>query len=215
GVAVVAVAALPRRGTGGQPGLARDAAAVATMLAKAGVVAVFTTNGSGQLNERYSVPENPAAGVPQIPEYEGATLGYQQSQNNGVIWYDVSVDTASRQVRVDAIPVIESLALKPLEGLIVPRSFTLEFQAIARRPAGSLAPILADDPSPGFATSLPIPPAGCSGRPCIQPTYTFSSSDPTIGAFVTPSGPGSRFPLLDAAGNPVPSSTSGLFCAYN
>jgi hypothetical protein len=49
----------------------------------------------------------------------------------------------------------------------------------------------------------------------VAPTYSFTSSDPTIGDFVVPSGPRSRFPKLDASGKPIPSSTSGLFCAYN
>src|SRR5215471_11123544 len=104
-----------------------------------------------------------------MPEYEGATLWYRQWQRNGAVWYDVLVDTASRQVQVDAIPVIESLALKPLEGLTVPRSFTLEFQAVARRPVGSLATTIADDSFPGFDSYVTIPPAGCGGRTCIQP----------------------------------------------
>src|SRR5262249_44014877 len=71
------------------------------------------------------------------------------------------------------------------------------------------------DSSPGIANYLNIPSPSCGQRPCVQPTYTFASSDPSIGDFVTPSATGSRFPLLDAAGHPVPSSTSGLFCAYN
>src|SRR5262249_20598996 len=57
--------------------------------------------------------------------------------------------------------------------------------------------------------------AGCGGRPCVQPTYSFTSSDATIGDFVVPSGPGSRYPLLSSGGQTSHSATSGLFCAFN
>src|SRR5262249_42945141 len=147
----------------------------------------------------------PPPGTPQIPEYEGATLGYQQPANNGVLWYDVSVDTRSRSVSVDAVPVIDSLSIKPLQGLDVPRSFTLQFAAIGRRPVSSLATTPSDDSFPGFDSYVTIPASSC-GASCIQPTYRFTSSDPTIGDFVVPSGPGSRVPQLDGAGKTTPSS---------
>lgn len=215
GVPVVVVTALPLRGDGTQPGLASDAQAVADLLARNGVLAVFTTNGPGQLNERHLVPERPEPGVTQIPEFEGASLGYQQPQNNGVVWYQVSVDSIARQVRVDAIPVIETLSIRALQGLTVARSFTLEFQAIARRPVSSLATTPTDDSFPGFDSYVSIPATSCGGRPCIQPAYTFRSSDPTIGDFVVPSAAGSRFPQLSSDGKTTPSATSGLFCAFN
>jgi hypothetical protein len=203
GIPVVAVAGQPLRGSAA-------ADATASLLADAGVLAVFTGSNT-QLNEHYLVPTN---GVTQIPEYEGATLGYQQSANNGVVWYRASVNTGTGGVSVEAVPVIDSLSIKPLDGLSVARSFTLQFEAVARRPVGSLPPT-GSDSAPGIANYVAIPSAGCGSRPCVQPTYTFRSSDPTIGDFVTPSGPGSRFPQLDASGKPIPSATSGLFCAYN
>jgi hypothetical protein len=49
----------------------------------------------------------------------------------------------------------------------------------------------------------------------VNPSYRFSTDDPTIGDFVLPSGPGSRYPMLDASGHPIPSDQSGLWCAYN
>jgi hypothetical protein len=210
---IVVVAARPLRGVFGG---ASDADTLATKLAEAGVLGVFTTSGSNwtsQLNQRVLVPENAPAGSPQIPEYEGATLGYQQPQNNGVVWYSVSVDTAARKLAVQAIPVVSSLALKPLAGLTVARSSTLSFEAVGRRPVATLATMPNDDHFPGFDSYVGIPAASCAT--CIAPSYAFRSSDPTIGDFVVPSGPGSRFPKLDASGHPIASSTSGLFCAYN
>jgi hypothetical protein len=41
--------------------------------------------------------------------------------------------------RSAAVPVIESLSLKAVDGLSVARSQTLQFEAVGRRPAGTLA----------------------------------------------------------------------------
>jgi hypothetical protein len=149
----------------------------------------------------------------QIPEYEGATLTYQQPQNNGVLWYDVSVDTAARTLDVQAIPVVSSLALEPLKGLSVARSSTLSFKAIGRRPAGTTATTPINDRFPGYDQYVGIPASSCSG--CIGPSYSFQSSDPTVGNFVAATAPGSPYPKLNARGRTSPSSTSGLFCAFN
>jgi hypothetical protein len=214
---VVVFAAEPLRATAGG---AADGTAVATMLANAGVLAVFTTNPS-QLNQHYMVPANAAAGAAQIPEYEGASLGYQQTANNGVAWYFVSVDTAARTVSLDAVPLVSSIALEPLRGLTVARSVTLQFSAIARRPLATIATYAnsstatGDNGFPGFDQYLQIPAASCGSSPCVLPSYTFASSDPTIGTFVKASGPGSPYPALSSAGTPIPDPTSGLFCAYN
>src|SRR5262249_35745762 len=126
-------------------GAADDADAVAAQLAAAGVLAVFTTSGgsgssfAAQQDQLVQVPADAPPAAPHIPEYEGATLSYQQPKNNGVLWYDVSVDIATKTLSVDAIPVISSLALEPLDGLSVARSSTLSFQAIGRRPTGTIA----------------------------------------------------------------------------
>jgi photosystem II stability/assembly factor-like uncharacterized protein len=215
GLPVVVIAATPLQSL-------KEGESVAALLASSGVLAVFTTS-ERRLDEHRLVPENPTPGAPQIPEYEGASLGYQKPQNNGVKWYFVSADTHAREVQVAAVPVIESLALKPLDGLSVARSLTLQFEAIARRPPGTLATIAGrseepsepGEPFPGYDNYVEIPAPNCGARPCVQPSYAFTSSDPTIGAFVEPSGPGSPLPKLDANGHPIPSSASGLFCAYN
>jgi photosystem II stability/assembly factor-like uncharacterized protein len=215
GLATLVVAATPLQSL-------REGESLAALLASSGVMAVFTTS-ERRLDEHRLIPEHPSPGAPQIPEYEGASLGYQKPQNNGVKWYFVSADTKAREVHVAAVPVIESLALRPLEGLSVARSLTLQFEAIARRPPGTLATIAGrteepsepGEPFPGFDNYVEIPAPSCGSRPCVQPSYTFASSDPTIGAFVEPSGPGSPLPKLNGDGHPVPSSTSNLFCAYN
>jgi hypothetical protein len=208
---IVVVTALPL-GPAGQPGIAQDGAALTTLLINAKVLAVFTTN-PAQLNQQYALPDPTV--YPQIPEYEGASLGYQQSANNGVLWDDVTVDTSARTVSVSAVPVIDSLSIKPLDGLTVARSSTLRFQGIGRRPIGSLATTPNSDSFPGFDNYVTIPASGlCAG--CTPPSYTFASSNPSIGDFVVPSGSGSSFPFIDPqTGRPDQSSTSGLFCAYN
>ncbi len=218
---VVVVTAIPLRSQ-------TDPEGIASLLASSGVVAVFTTDGTlptgraselHELDEHHLIPETSAPGESQIPEYEGASLGYQQSQNNGVMWYFVSINTATStpEAQVSAIPVVESLSLKALDGLNVARSLTLQFEAIGRRPAGTLATNASEEPAfPGFDDYVEIPSPGCSGgRPCVQPSYKFTSSEPAVGDFVVPSGAGSSFPALESKGHPIHSSTSGLFCAYN
>lgn len=220
GMPIVVITAEPLYGTGTRA--ASDGSSLAALLADSGVLAVFTANGLSQFDERHLIPEDAPAGATQIPEYEGATLGYQQPRNNGVMWYFVSIDTQAREVHVDAVPVISSLSIKPLEGLTVARSLTLLFEAIGRRPPGTLAttplttaPGSESEAFPGFDNYVEIPTPSCGTRPCVAPTYAFHSSDRTIGDFVVPSGPGSPFPKLSSSGHPIPSSSSGLFCAYN
>jgi hypothetical protein len=219
GAPVVVIASRPLRKL-----VTSDGEEVASLLASSGVLAVFTTNGATpgnaseihELDQHYLVPETPGPGAPQIPEYEGASLGYQQTKNNGVMWYFASIDTQARAVQVAAVPVIESLSLKAENGLSVPRSLTLQFEAVGRRPAGTLATKASESQVfQGFDDYVEIPAPGCGELPCVHPSYAFASSEPTIGNFVEPSGPGSSFPKLNASGHPIPSSTSGLFCAYN
>jgi hypothetical protein len=209
GMPTVVIAALPLYGTA-----TTDGSSVAAALVNAGVLAVFTSdyglNGS-QLNQVHQLS---AGGTQTIPEYEGATLGYQVSQNDGVVWYDVSVNTQQRSASVDAVPLVQSLALDPLRGQVVARSLTLQFQAIGRRPPGSLVTGLQyGDTLPGYDNYVEIPASSCSS--CVTPSYTFSSSNPEIGTFVKASGPNSPYPALGASGHPIPDSQSGLFCAYN
>ena len=217
GVPVVVFAAEPLNVN--DLGAANDADAVASQLAAAGVLAVFTTSGGAglsfatQQDQVAEVPADAPIGAPQVPEYEGATLTYQQPKNNGVLWYDVSVNTSTNKVSVQGIPVISSLAMEPLDGLSVARSSTLQFQAIARRPTATIATTPADPTFPGYGQYVDIPASTCSG--CIGPSYSFTSSNPIVGNFVAPSGPGSPFPKLSATGATTPSSSSGLFCAFN
>jgi hypothetical protein len=208
-VPIIVIASQPLR-----PGIgASDGESVASLLARRGVAAVFTAS-PAQRDERHEVPENPRSGEGQIPEYEGASMSYQQPGNNGVLWYLASVNTQTGQVQVNGVPVINSLALKPLNGLHVARSSTLQFEAIARRPPGSLATLEEQSPpAPGYENYVAIPSPGCSE--CVSPSYAFTSSEPAVGDFVEPSGPGSPYPKLDAHGHPIASSASGLFCGFN
>ncbi len=200
-------------GVGSVPGSATDASSVAAELAAAGVLAVFTTSPS-QSDQEHMVPYDAPPGAPQIPEYEGAALGYQQTQNNGVLWYFVSVDTTAGTLQVQGIPVVQSLALEPLDGISATQSSTLSFRAVGQRPPGTI-PSVAEEQSgaQGFANYVAIPSSSCSS--CIAPSYSFTSSNTAVGNFVAPSAPGSQFPKLNASDRPIASSSSGLFCAFN
>jgi photosystem II stability/assembly factor-like uncharacterized protein len=222
GVPVVVVTAHPLRNL--NRGSEAEDEELASLLARSGVLAVFTTDGSlpgssasevHELDEHHLIPENAGPEAPKIPEYEGATLGYQQTKNNGVMWYFASIDTnpGARSVQVAAVPVIESLSLKAIDGLSVARSRTLEFEAVGRRPAGTLATKVGEN-FQGYDDYVEIPAPNC-GATCVSPSYSFTSSEPTVGNFVEPTGEGSPFPKLSSSGHPIPSSTSGLFCAYN
>ena len=65
-----------------------------------------------------------------------APLGYQQVGSSGVKWYFVSVDAATSEAKVTAVPVVSSLSW-PLD-VNVARPHAA-FQAIGRRPPGTLA----------------------------------------------------------------------------
>jgi murein DD-endopeptidase MepM/ murein hydrolase activator NlpD len=229
-VPVVVVTAHPLRNL--NRGDETEAEEIAALLAHAGVreghkttvLAVLTTDGAQpgnsagevhELNEHHLIPEDAGPEEPKIPEYEGATLGYQQTKNNGVMWYFASIDTnpGTRSVQVAAVPVIESLSLKAIDGLSVARSRTLEFEAVGRRPPGTLATKVGEN-FQGYDDYVEIPAPNC-GATCVSPSYSFTSSEPTVGNFVEPTGEGSPFPKLSASGHPIASSTSGLFCAYN
>jgi hypothetical protein len=204
-----------------QVGAASDADSVAAELADAGVLAVFTTAGgttangtsSTQTNQVVNVPADAGTGDPTVPEYEGATMTYQQDGNNGVVWYDVSVNTAKDSLSVQGVPLISSLALDPVDGLTVNRSSTLDFQAIGRRAASTIATGPANSTFPGYSQYVSIPASSCST--CISPSYTFTSSNPVVGNFVQATATGSNYPKLTGAGQTTPSSKSGLFCAFN
>lgn len=189
-----------------------DGEAIAAKLVQAGVLAVFTgpsgTVPAGSSPNR--VDQVPDGAAQTIPEYEGASLGYQQTQDNGVVWYDASVDTTNDSVSVSAVPLVQSLALQALRGNEVQRGLTLQYQAIGRRAAGTIAytPVNSE---PGYDNYVEIPASGCAG--CIEPTYSFSSSNPKVIAPVTPTAAGSPYPKL-VNGKAVLNSQSGLFCAF-
>jgi photosystem II stability/assembly factor-like uncharacterized protein len=226
GLPVVVVSGSPLRRTA-----AHQLESVAELLTEARwngeVLAVFSPDGSvprpfvpGELHEydeRRLIPEARVEGT-QIPEYEGATLGYEQSANNGVTWYLAAVNVQTRTVTVSAVPVIESLTLKAVDGLSVTRSKTLQFEAIARRPASTLATKATESSSAfeGYDDYVQIPAQACrKGRKCIQPSYRFSSSNPSVGTFVEPDAEGSPYPKETASGHAIADAASGLFCGFN
>jgi hypothetical protein len=111
--------------------------------------------------------------------------------------------------------VVGSLSLKPLDGLSVARRLTLRFQALGRRPPGTLTTRFGEEPpAAGYDNYVGIPAPECHNA-CVKPSYSFTSSDPTIGDFVVPTGADSQLPRLDAGGHPIHDSSSGLFCAHN
>jgi hypothetical protein len=166
-----------------------------------------------------------------VKTFGSGTLGYVNFAHetslefhgaSGFLLAEVGPYDAARksgEVTVQLIPNIEDLALEAENGVLLRRGQSASFRALARRPRagnesqrGALSPTT--DPY------IPIP-SNCVGAGCehrdILPEYTFTSSIPRVGEFVTPnlatSEPGAV--LLAADGQTIPDAKSGLFCAYN
>jgi len=174
-------------------------------------------------------------GSDAIPAYGTGSLGYikllpvqpDRPPNSGFLLAEVDTRPGSRlaanplraPVAVRLIPNVAELAVDATDGTLLRRSQIALFDGLARRPRagqgcmGSPACEIVPDPY------TPIP-DDCTGQACattLAPEYTFTSSDPSVADFVArdPASTNPRRPLLDAKGDPVPSATSGLLCAYN
>ena len=173
------------------------------------------------------------SGAGAIPAFGSGTLGYvpaapdpkQFLGAHGFLLASVNVAgrdpvTNRAPVTVALAPNITQLAIDPTDGVLLRRSQVALFQALARRASGGFEQISSGtdgeaDPDP----YVPIP-SVCQGASCshfIAPAYSFSSSNPDIGDFVTPdpSNPNPRAVLDDAHGKPIPDPVSGIFCAFN
>jgi hypothetical protein len=178
-----------------------------------------------------------------IPSFGSGTLGYVNVADerfgdfhgaSGFLLGQVDVaarnpDTDVAPVSVRLIPDIGELALEAVDGILLRRSNTALFAALARRPrAGGRAVNSSQETE--VDPYIPIP-SVCVGRECasgVFPEYTLTSSNPDIGGFVkenlaspdphtTPlDGPEGQ-PIADepTAEEPIPKEESGLFCAYN
>jgi hypothetical protein len=171
-------------------------------------------------------------GGESIPTFGSGTLGYSDflsarrrdfTGHSGFLIAQVQTSardpvTNRAPVSVRLIPNIGELALEAKDGVLLRRSQTALFDALARRPrAGCLAN--AEETSCTTDPYIPIP-ANCTGAPCaagIFPEYSFTSSRTDIGDFVEPNlaSPDPRAVLLGANEKPIEDSASGLFCAYN
>ena len=178
-----------------------------------------------------------------IPSFGSGTLGYVNVNNerfgdfHGASGFLLGqVDVAARNpatnvapVSVRLIPDIGELALEAIDGILLRRSNTALFAALARRPRAGGRAVNASQETE-VDPYIPIP-SVCVGRECasgVFPEYTFTSSNPEVGSFVkenlaspdphtTPlQGPDGK-PISDepSTEDPIPSEESGLFCAYN
>jgi hypothetical protein len=171
-------------------------------------------------------------GGESIPTFGSGTLGYGnaiKAQDQEFIGHAGfllgQVDVQARNpvndrapVSARLIPNIGELALEAQDGVLLRRSQSAMFAALARRPrAGGRAST--EGGINEAATYVPIP-ANCIGTRCAEgifPEYTFTSSRPEIGEFVTPNLDSAepQAVLLGENGQPVADPQSGLFCAYN
>ena len=72
-------------------------------------------------------------------------------------------------MHVSAVPVVDSLSLKAVDGLSVARSLTLQFEAVGRRPAGTLATEASEGRTvPGFDDYVEIPAPNCGMQRLVR-----------------------------------------------
>jgi hypothetical protein len=175
-----------------------------------------------------NVTEPISWGASSIQSYGSGTLGYvnfsrEETITNfhgasGFMLIEVHPGSA---VGARLIPSIEELAIEAQQGTLLRRSRTAYFQGLGRRPrSGNRAHNGQTEPETD--PYVQIPAANCLGAVCAkdefpEPDFTFTSSDPETGIFVEPAeGTSSKLtPKLNAAGNPISDSHSGLFCALN
>jgi hypothetical protein len=202
------------------------AEAVARILTAGGASAYFYDSPEENIQEPLIgsgvAPTSTSPGEPAVPTFGSGTLGYVNftaessghflgasgfllGQVNFKNWND---KTNFAEVTARLIPNIGELALEAQNGTLLRRSNTALFAALARRPrAGNQA----RNESNRRTTDPYIPiPSSCIGTACangIFPEYTFTSSNPDIGGFVSENLAATdphATPLQNAKGEPVP-----------
>ncbi len=167
-----------------------------------------------------------------IPAFGSGTLGYSSAVNarlqdflgaSGFLL--VHVDVAARNavnvapVSARLIPNVGEIALEAEGGTLLRRSEVANFAGLARRPraGGRSQRALNQNESVLY---IPIP-EDCVGNLCahrIAPEYSFTSSNPSVGNFVTPNSASPERNAVLLGGpkeEPIPDPESGLFCAFN
>jgi hypothetical protein len=123
------------------------------------------------------------------------------------------------------IPIIDDLALQPVDGVLLRRSRPALFQGLGRKPVagdrwGEVSGSDGNPNPPGGDPYTAFPPAQCTGATCssrAEPEFAFSSSDPDIADFVRqdPASTNLRKPFIGPGDAVVTDSRSGLLCPFN
>jgi hypothetical protein len=210
------------RAAGGHPG----AAGAVQALVEDGASAYFFDSPE----ENVTVPLT--YGGQSIPSFGSGTLGYVSYQGekggaflgaSGFLLAQVEVanpigETNVVPVTARLIPSIGELALEAKSGTLLRRSQVAVFAGLARRPRAGNRSAAGGAVHPETDPYIPIP-SDCVGVACasgLLPEYTFTSSNPSVGDFVTPNlqSPEPDAVLLGSNQQPIPDPESGLFCAY-
>ncbi|MHB8510879.1 MAG: WD40/YVTN/BNR-like repeat-containing protein [Actinomycetota bacterium] len=136
-------------------------------------------------------------------------------------WLLVTVKRSgtSTTTSVQAMPVLDSLAMHAYNGNSTGAGNVLQFSGLARFPLGGTT-----DQNQAKALYMNIPQGGvcagaglanglCVNRNALMPQYSFASSDNSIAEPVKWDY-GRQLPLYDAAGNPQIDPSSGFFCTF-
>lgn len=219
--------------------VASDGDEIAQLLVDEGVSAYFFDR-----PEENRVGAVPAGGAVTIPTFGTGALGYRSPTTNAAsigrpdalfgaaAFLLAEIDVARRDPRtnrapvaVRAIPVLESLSLQAVDGVLLRRSRPSLFQGLGRRPVAGdrWGPLGGGDgiPSPaGSDAYTTFPPEQCVIQGCstrVVPEFRFESSDPDIADFVQqdPQSTNLRKPLLGGDDKVITSNASGLLCPFN
>jgi hypothetical protein len=204
------------------------------MLVKLGASAYFYDSPQRNVSSQLRVP-----GLGSIPAYGSGTLGYSNSiqserqdytGHSGFLVADVTLTRPRCSVSVEAvcpssavpkprlIPNLGELALEAKDGVLLRRSQSALFAALARRPrAGCVTTGTRSECESSQYIPIPANYVGPSRESVILPEYEFKSSKPKIGNFVKPNLAVSDQHAVQLGGNgePEPDPASGLFCAFN
>jgi hypothetical protein len=210
---------------------AKDAAIVSRILVEGEASAYLFDYPGANLQTQLSY------GTRHIPAFGTGTLGYVSPPgtyqtdslgSSGVLLLEV--DTSAREsgmknvapVNARVEPNIGELALEADDGTLLRRSQVGLFEALARVPPSGRDVV---DEASGAVTVLgPAPyepiPFDCQGPDCADavPTdFTFTSSNPDIGNFVTHEASSDNPLQVELGPNklPIADPHSGLFCAFN
>lgn len=214
-----------------QPNWGRADTAIAFhgVLVANGVSAVFASGIRVNLTYSASAQGSPGSVPIYVLGTGGAPLEETREPLDGFYhsWQLVTVDLGAKlpplgqsRVVVQSVPVLESIALHAPQGRVAAAGTALEFEALARAPAGGTSDleqsraIYLKFPRPVTCSGPGLQRGACASREAVHPAYRFWVEDPKIAQFVKPDDGRPGTPFRNAGGRVVPDDQSGFLCTF-